>query len=172
MTCRPRAAGPRRCIHDCSTGTSSSVADTLPPSRYPSFLPKSCAAVFTLSAAPDDASRLVQIVLFQEFGPEFLRRSGNVRASLRREVHQIPIGPYRIEMISFQFGSPEMKDLSVELPEYMHHRPLHIIGLALAFVVGLIGRLRSRNQRHLRPLALCGPRIDPFDRLFGTSGTR
>src|SRR2546426_321027 len=90
---------------------------------------------------------LIQIVLFQEFGPELLWRSGNVWPPLWRKVHEIPIRPHRVDMIRRQFRSPEMKNLSILLPEYMHHWQLHIIGVSLALVTGLIGRLRSRNQR-------------------------
>src|SRR5439155_16133800 len=56
---------------------------------------------------------LVQIVLFQELRPEILWRSGNVRPTLWREVHEIPIRPHRVDMIPRQFSSPEMKDFSV-----------------------------------------------------------
>ena len=115
---------------------------------------------------------LVQIVLFQEFGPEILWRSDNVRPTLRREVHQIPIRPHRVDMIRREFGSPEMKDFSIPLPEYMHHRPLHIIGVSLAFVIGLVGRVRSGNQRDLRPSTSFGPRIDPIGRGFGNCDKR
>ena len=81
---------------------------------------------------------LVQIVFLQEFGPEILWRSGYIWPTLWRKVHEIPIRPHRVDMIPRQFGSPEMKDLSALPPEYMHHRPLHIIGVSLALVVGLI----------------------------------
>src|SRR5436190_3618490 len=63
---------------------------------------------------------LVQIMLFQEFGPEILRRRGNVRTAFGREVHEIPIRPDRVDMIPHHFSSPEMKDFPVPLPEYMH----------------------------------------------------
>jgi hypothetical protein len=39
-----------------------------------------------------------------------------------------------------------MRNLSVPLPEDMHHRPLHVIGVPLAFVVGLKGRLVAGYQ--------------------------
>src|SRR5256885_6378568 len=86
---------------------------------------------------------LIQVVFFQEFGPELLWRSGNVWPPLWGKVHEIPIRPHRVEMIHHPFRSPEMKNLSIPLPEYMHHWPLHIIRVSLAFVIGLIGRLRS-----------------------------
>src|SRR5262252_5194758 len=104
----------------------------------------------TIGFAGLDAELLfIQIVLFQEFGPEILWRSGNVWPSLRRKVHEIPIRPHRVDMIPRQFGSPEMKNLSTLPLEYMHHWPLYIIRISLAFVIGLIGRVRSRNQRYL-----------------------
>src|SRR5580704_12704949 len=65
-----------------------------------------------------------------------------------------------------------MKNLSVLLPEYMHHWQLHIIRVSLALVVGLIGRLRSGNQRDLRPAPFLGPRIDSFGRGFGNCDKR
>jgi hypothetical protein len=109
----------------------------------------------------------VEIVFFQELRPEILRRSGNVWSTLRRKVHEIPIRPDRVDVICRQFSSPEMENLPILFPKYMHHRPLHIIGIALAFVVGLIGRVRSGNQPDLRPSTLFGPRIDPVGRGFG-----
>src|SRR5712691_3625563 len=84
---------------------------------------------------------LIQIMFFQEFGPELLRRSRNVRPPLWCEVHEVPIRPHRVEMILRRFRSPEMKNLFALPPEYMHHRPLHVIGVSLALVIGLIGRL-------------------------------
>ena len=51
------------------------------------------------SARLDVTLLLIQIVFFQEFGPERLRRSGNVRPALRRKVHEIPIWPHRVDMI-------------------------------------------------------------------------
>src|SRR5438477_10537573 len=80
---------------------------------------------------------VLQVVFFQESGPEILWRSDNVRPALRRKVHEIPVWPHRIDMIPRQFGSPEMENLSVLPLEYMHHRPLHVIGVSLAFVIGL-----------------------------------
>src|SRR3984893_1900063 len=97
---------------------------------------------------------LIQIVFFQEFGPEILWRSGNVWPTLWRKVHEIPIRPHRVDMIPRQFSSPEVKDFSILPPKYMHHWPLHIIRVSLAFVIGLIGRVRSGNQRNLRPSTL------------------
>ena len=114
----------------------------------------------------------VQIVFFQELRPEILRRSGNVWSTLRRKVHEIPIRPDRVDVICRQFSSPEMENLPILFPKYMHHRPLHIIGIALAFVVGLIGRVRSGNQPDLRPSTLFGPRIDPVGRGFGNCHKR
>src|SRR5881409_2089748 len=64
--------------------------------------------------------RLIQIVFFQEFGPEVLRRGGNVRPTLWRKVHEIPIRPHRVDVIARQFSSPEMKNPSILPPEYMH----------------------------------------------------
>ena len=103
---------------------------------------------------------LIQIMLFQEFGPEILWRSGEVWPALWREVHQIPIRPHCINMIRWQLSCPEVKNLSVPLPKHMHHRPLHIVGLSLAFVVGLEWRVVARYQRNLRPSTLFRPRID------------
>src|ERR1700680_5017282 len=109
---------------------------------------------------------LFQIVFFQEFGPEILWRSGNVWAPLWRKVHEIPIRPHRVDMIRRQFSSPEMINLSILLPKYMHHRQLHIIRVSLAFVIGLIGRIRSGNERDLRPSTFFRPRIDSIGRSF------
>src|ERR1700682_2166592 len=114
----------------------------------------------------------IQIVFFQEFGPEILWRSGNIWPTLWRKVHEIPIGPHRVDMIPRQFSSPEMKDFSILPPEYMHHWQLHIIRVSLAFVIGLIGRVRSRKQRDLPPPALCGPRIDSIGLGFGNGDKR
>src|SRR5437763_3282654 len=75
-------------------------------------------------------------------------------------------------MIRRQFSSPEMKDFSIPPPKYMHHWPLYIIGVYLAFVIGLIGRRRSGNQRNLRPSTLFGPRIDSIGRGFGNGDKR
>ena len=115
---------------------------------------------------------LIQIVFFQEFGPELLRRSGNVWPTFWRKVHQIPIRPHRVDMIHRHFSSPEMKNLSILPPEYMHHWPLHIIRISLALVIGLIGRLRSGNQHNLRPSTFFGPGIDSFGRGFGNCDKR
>src|SRR5688572_11649237 len=65
-----------------------------------------------------------------------------------------------------------MKNLSTLLPEYMHHWPLHVIGVSLAFVIGLIRRVRSGNQRNLRPSTFLGPRIDSIGRGFGNCDKR
>ena len=89
---------------------------------------------------------LIQIVFFQEFGPEILWRSGNVWPSLWRKVHEIPIRPHGVDMIPRQFGSPEMKNPSIPPLEHMHYWPLHIIRVSLTFVIGLIGRVRSGNS--------------------------
>src|SRR5262245_37566904 len=70
-------------------------------------------------------------------------------------------------MIHHRFSAPEMKNLSIPLHEYMHHWQLHIIGISLAFVIGLIGRIESRYQFHLRPSTLLCPVIDPVGRSFG-----
>src|ERR1700686_3944259 len=102
---------------------------------------------------------LIQIVFFQEFGPEILWRSGNLRPTLWRKVHEIPIWPHRVDMIGRQFSSPEMKNPSLLPPKYMHHRPLHIIRVSLTFIIGLIGRVRFGNQRNLRPSTFFCPRI-------------
>src|SRR5260370_40875276 len=65
-----------------------------------------------------------------------------------------------------------MKDSSILPPEYMHHWPLHIIRVSLAFVIDLIRRVRSGNQRNLRPSTLFGPRIDSIGRGFGNCDKR
>ena len=41
----------------------------------------------------------MQIVFFQEFGPERLWRSRNVWSTLWRKVHEIPIRPHRVHVI-------------------------------------------------------------------------
>ena len=82
---------------------------------------------------------LIQIVFFQEFGPEILWRSGNVWPTLWRKVHEIPIRPHRVDMIRHHFSSPEVINLSILLPEDMHHWQLHIIRVFLAFVISLVG---------------------------------
>src|ERR1700680_150048 len=115
---------------------------------------------------------LFQIVFFQEFGPESLWRSGNVRPTLWRKVHEIPIRPHRVDMICRQFSSPEMKNLSILPPKYMHHWPLHIIRVSLAFVIGLISRVRSGSQGNLRPSTSSGPRIYSIGRGFGDCDKR
>src|SRR5919109_3191839 len=111
-----------------------------------------------LAAAPP--LLLVQIVLFQEFGPELLWRRGNVRPALWRKVHEIPVRPHRVEVIRCRLSSPEMKNLSVQLPKHMHHRPLHIIRVSLALVIRLVGRLRTGHHWNLRPSTSLSPRID------------
>src|SRR6266581_6928879 len=115
---------------------------------------------------------LIQIVFFQEFGPEILWRSTNVWPTVWRKVHEIPIRPHRIDMIGRKFSSPEMNNLSTLPPKYMHHWPLHIIRVSLAFVIGLIRRVGSGNQRNLRPSTLFGPRIDSIGRGFGNCDKR
>src|SRR2546425_7974075 len=115
---------------------------------------------------------LSQIVFFQEFGPEILWRSGNVWPTLWCKVHEIPIRPHRVDMIRHRFSSPEMKDLSILPPKYVHHWQLHIIRLSLTFVIGLIGRVESGNQRNLRPATFFCPRIDSIGRGFGNCDKR
>ncbi len=100
---------------------------------------------------------VVQIVLLQELRPEILRRKVLVRPTLGREVHEVPIRPHRVHVIRGRFSSPEVKDVPVPSPEYVHHRPLHVVRVALAFVVGLIRRLEAGNQGDLRPSALLWP---------------
>ena len=109
----------------------------------------------------------IEVVSFQEIGPEILWRRGDVWPTVWRKVHEIPIRPHRVNVIPRQFGSPEMENLSIPSPEYMHHWPLHIIGLSLAFVIGLIGRVRPGNERNMRPSTMFGPRIDLIGRSFG-----
>src|SRR5215510_725528 len=85
-------------------------------------------------AAPPGAHLFsIQIVLFQEFGPESLWRSGNIWPTLRRKVHEIPIQPHRIDMIRRQFSPSEVKNPSTSPHEYMHHWPLHVFRFTLAF---------------------------------------
>src|SRR5688572_4960188 len=57
-------------------------------------------------AAADAELLLIQIVFFQEFRPEVLWRSVNVWPTLWRKVHEIPIGPHRVDMIFHRFSSP------------------------------------------------------------------
>src|SRR5262245_54465016 len=56
------------------------------------------------------SSSLLQIVLFQELGPECLWRRRNVRPALRGEIHQIPIRPDCIDMIPLKLSAPEMRN--------------------------------------------------------------
>src|SRR5512132_2785775 len=65
-----------------------------------------------------------------------------------------------------------MKNRSTLPPEYMHHWPLHVIRVSLAFVIGLIRRVRSGNERNLRPSTLFGPRIDSIGRSYGNCDKR
>src|SRR5918994_4086948 len=65
-----------------------------------------------------------------------------------------------------------MKNLSILPPKYMHHWPLHIIRVSLAFVIGLIRRVESGNQRNLRPSTFFGPRVDSIGRGFGDCDKR
>src|SRR5687767_5800825 len=65
-----------------------------------------------------------------------------------------------------------MKNLSALPPEYMHHWPLHVIGVSLAFVIGLIRRVRSGNQCNLRPSTFFRPRIESIGRSFGNYDKR
>ena len=81
----------------------------------------------------------MQIILFQEFGPEILRGSGNIRPAFGRKVHQIPIRPDRVDVIRHPFGSLEMEDFPILFLENMHHGQLHIVRVFLAFVIGLKG---------------------------------
>src|SRR5258705_7810962 len=111
---RPRGGDTRVCLCEIDLMTSLQIASLFKSARLGAKL------------------LLIQIVFFQEFGPEILWRSGNVWPTLRRKVHQIPIRPHRVDMIPRQFSSPEMKDFSILLSEYMHHRPLHIIRISLA----------------------------------------
>ena len=76
-------------------------------------------------------------MLLQKLGTEILRRRHKVRTALGREIQQIPIGPDRVDMVRWQLAGPKMMDLPLFSFEDMHHRQLHIIGLALTFVVGL-----------------------------------
>src|SRR5688500_6275902 len=77
---------------------------------------------------------LMQVVFLQELRAEILRWRVNVRAAFGRKVHQIPIGPHRVDMIGRELGGPGMKNLATAPGEDMHHRQLHVIGVALAFV--------------------------------------
>src|SRR6185369_9524141 len=65
-----------------------------------------------------------------------------------------------------------MKDLSFLPPKDMHHWQLPIIGISLALVVGLIARIRSGNQRKLRPSTLFSPGVDSICRGFGNCDKR
>src|SRR6185436_1373353 len=115
---------------------------------------------------------LFQVVLLKEPGPKRLRRNGNVRPPLRGKVHEIPVRPHRIDVISLQLRSPEMKNPSIAAHEDMHDRQLHVVGLALALVVGLKGRFESRGQRNLRPPTLPRPRVDFFSGGLGDCDKR
>src|SRR5262245_10306471 len=103
---------------------------------------------------------ITQIVLFQKSGSEVLWRHENVWPALRRVVHEIPVRPHRVDVVLRQLSSPEMKDLSVPPPEDMHHWQLHVVGVPLALVIGLIGGFRPGDQRDLRPSPLPGPCVD------------
>src|SRR5689334_4364921 len=74
---------------------------------------------------------LIQIMFFEELGPELLWRNGNIRPTLWRKVHEIPIGPHCVDMVPLQFSSPEMENPSVPLRKDMHNRQLHIIRVSL-----------------------------------------
>ena len=45
-------------------------------------------------------SLVIQEVFLQKLGSEVLRRRHTIRTAFGRKVHQIPIGPYRVHMIS------------------------------------------------------------------------
>src|SRR5215472_14295407 len=69
----------------------------------------------------------IEVVCFQEFGPEILWRRGDVWSTVWRKVHEIPIRPHRVNVIPRQFSSPEMEHRSIALHEHMHHWPLHVV---------------------------------------------
>jgi hypothetical protein len=69
----------------------------------------------------------VEVVSFQEFRAEILWRRGDVRSTVWRKVHEIPIRPHRVNVIPREFSSPEMEDCSIALHEHMHHWPLHVV---------------------------------------------
>src|SRR5215470_12015562 len=114
----------------------------------------------------NQSSSLLQIVLFQELGPECLWRRRNVRPALLGEIHQIPIRPDCIDMIALKLSAPEMRNPSVLAPEDVHHWHLHVIRRSLTIVVRLVGGLESGDQRNLRPSAFPGPRVDFLCRCF------
>src|SRR6516162_3858927 len=91
---------------------SSSLPSTLKPFQQIGREPTACLSVRAVAAREAAKLLLIQIVFFQEFGPEILWRSGNVWPTLRRKVHDIPIRPHGVDMIGRQLGPPEMENLS------------------------------------------------------------
>src|SRR4029077_20529491 len=56
--------------------------------------------------AAEGAALFLQNMLLKKLGGDVLRRRQRVRPPLRREVHQVPVWPHRIDA---RFGAPEMK---------------------------------------------------------------
>src|SRR4029078_1580833 len=88
--------------------------------------------------AAEGAALFLQNMLLKKLRPEVLRRRQSIRPPLRREVHQVPVWPHRIDV---RLGAPEMKNFAIVFPEHMHRGLLIVVGLALATIILLKRRL-------------------------------
>ena len=86
---------------------------------------------------------LVQEMLLQKLGSEVLRWRLTIRTAFGRKVHEIPIGPHRIHVISLQLGPPKMEDIAIVPPEHIQDGPLHVVVFTLAFVIALISGAKA-----------------------------
>src|SRR3954470_3857600 len=98
---------------------------------------------------------LVQVVLLQEFRPESLWRSGNVRPALRRKVHQVPVRPplcFHLDTEARSCSSPPSRlthllwKLNVRWFRWPPLTPLAPCDFPLTFVRRVVGWLASPNQ--------------------------
>ncbi len=62
-----------------------------------------------------------------------------------------------------------MENFSLVLFEHMQYRPLYIVVLPLAAVIGLVCSAVARNQTNLRPATDFGPGVDFLGRCLGDS---
>ena len=86
---------------------------------------------------------LVEVVLFQKFGAKFWGGVG-MSCTLRREVHHIPVGPHRVDMIARRSVPRNgISRLRARGNTCITGRCMSSDSLAL--VVGLIGRVVSRR---------------------------
>ena len=85
----------------------------------------------------------IQEVLLQKLGPEVLRRCQTIRTAFGRKVHQVPVGPDGVHMISLQLSPPKMEDPGVVFSKHMQDGPLHVVIFALASVVSLVGGAKA-----------------------------